>query len=184
MNSVVDADSIRGRMLTPTQAKAIKRHADFVRGIAEKAALLASPLPPTVPHAPEPDPPAAPTVAISIHGRMATIQRHVCKSFKLELPEMLSSRRDRHIVAARQVAMHLCKKLTSQSLVLIGRKFGDRDHTTTLHACRRIEKILSMPAGSGLSIQCPAHFCDMMREKTASLLDELILQFPDVRSDA
>lgn len=175
MNSVVSAGSICGRVLTPTQAKSIQRHTEFRRKIAERAALL----PLAVPHAPEPDPPA-PTIPIS----MAAIQRHVCKGFKIEYPELLASRRDQQTVAARQIAMYLCKKLTSHSLVIIGKKFGRRDHTTALHACRRVETILSMPAGSSLSIQCPARYCDMIREKTAALLDELILQFPDVRSDA
>jgi hypothetical protein len=170
MNGVVNADSIRGHLLTPTQARAIEQHTRFLRKIADKAAGLE----PSVPHAPEPDPPSL-TIAL--------IQRRTCKAFKIEFPELLSPRRNRRVVAARQVAMYLCKKLTSHSLVVIGQKSGRMDHSTVLHACGRIETILALPAGSGLSIQCPAHFCDMVRARTAVLFDELVAQFPSVKSE-
>lgn len=55
--------------------------------------------------------------------------------------DMLSARRTRNVVRPRQIAMYLCKKLTLRSLPEIGRKFGGRDHTTVLHAVRKIESL-------------------------------------------
>jgi len=54
---------------------------------------------------------------------------------------MSSSRRQRSIARPRQIAMYLAKNLTSKSLCDIGNKFGKKDHTTVLHACKQIEKL-------------------------------------------
>ena len=54
---------------------------------------------------------------------------------------MLSARRARAVARPRQVAMYLAKQLTARSLPEIGRKFGGRDHTTVIHAVRRIEQL-------------------------------------------
>ena len=69
------------------------------------------------------------------------IQRTVAEYFNLRLAEMLSERRARNIVRPRQIAMYLCKRMTSRSLPEIGRKFGGRDHTTVMHAVRKIEDL-------------------------------------------
>jgi hypothetical protein len=69
------------------------------------------------------------------------ILRTVCGHFKVSKSELLSQRRYRSIVWPRQVGMHLAKQLTTRSLPEIGRRFGDRDHTTVLHALRKIEKL-------------------------------------------
>ena len=69
------------------------------------------------------------------------IQRNVADYFNLRLAEMLSERRARTIARPRQVAMYLCKQLTSRSLPEIGRRFGGRDHTTVMHAVRKIEDL-------------------------------------------
>jgi chromosomal replication initiator protein len=70
------------------------------------------------------------------------IQRKVAEHFSLRLQDMHSSRRSRNVARPRQVAMYLCKKLTPRSLPEIGRKFGGRDHTTVMHAVRKIDELM------------------------------------------
>jgi chromosomal replication initiator protein len=69
------------------------------------------------------------------------IQRRVADYFNLRLSDMLAKRRALSVVRPRQVAMYLAKQLTSRSFPEIGRKFGGRDHTTVMHAVRRIEEL-------------------------------------------
>lgn len=69
------------------------------------------------------------------------IQRRVAEHFNVRFAEMTSARRARAFARPRQVAMYLSKQLTSRSLPEIGRKFGGRDHTTVMHAVRRIEEL-------------------------------------------
>lgn len=69
------------------------------------------------------------------------IQRATAEYFNLRLSEMLSQRRARNIARPRQVAMYLSKQLTSRSLPEIGRRFGGRDHTTVMHAVRKVEDL-------------------------------------------
>ena len=69
------------------------------------------------------------------------IQRQVADYFNIKLSDLLSARRSRQVARPRQVAMYLCKQLTSKSLPSIGRKFGGRDHTTVMHAVKRIEEL-------------------------------------------
>ena len=71
------------------------------------------------------------------------IQKTVAEHFNLKQADLLSERRTRAIARPRQVAMYLAKRLTTRSLPEIGRKFGGRDHTTVLHAVRRIENLRS-----------------------------------------
>jgi chromosomal replication initiator protein len=73
--------------------------------------------------------------------RIEDILRIVSRHFKVPRNELLSSRRSRDVVRPRQIAMYLAKALTSRSLPEIGRRFGGRDHTTVLHAVRRIEQL-------------------------------------------
>jgi chromosomal replication initiator protein len=67
------------------------------------------------------------------------IQRKVADYYNLRMSDLLSARRSRTIARPRQVAMYLSKILTTRSLPEIGRKFGGRDHTTVIHAVKRIE---------------------------------------------
>lgn len=67
------------------------------------------------------------------------IQRAVCSHFDITTLEMQSARRTAHLVRPRQIAMYLCKVMTLRSLPEIARRFGDRDHTTALHAIRKID---------------------------------------------
>ncbi len=69
------------------------------------------------------------------------IQRAVADYFNLRLSEMLSERRTRNVARPRQIAMYLSKQLTSRSLPEIGRRFGGRDHTTVMHAVKRIDEL-------------------------------------------
>jgi chromosomal replication initiator protein len=78
------------------------------------------------------------------HERRVTIdeiQRRVAEHFNIRLSEMTSERRARAVARPRQVAMYLAKQLTSRSLPQIGQKFGGRDHTTVMHAVRKIEEL-------------------------------------------
>jgi len=69
------------------------------------------------------------------------IQRRVAEHFNIKMAEMTSSRRARVVARPRQVAMYLAKQLTQRSLPEIGRKFGGRDHTTVMHAVKKIEEL-------------------------------------------
>jgi chromosomal replication initiator protein len=73
------------------------------------------------------------------------IQRRVAEHFNMKLADMHSERRAR--ARPRQVAMYLAKQLTTRSLPEIGRKFGNRDHTTVMHAVRKIEELCTLDAG-------------------------------------
>ena len=68
---------------------------------------------------------------------VAEIQRATCELFGISGEELISSSRTPRVAWPRQVAMYLARELTGQSLPSIGRQFGDRDHTTVLHACKR-----------------------------------------------
>jgi chromosomal replication initiator protein len=67
------------------------------------------------------------------------IQRKVSDHYNIRLSDMLGPKRLRSFARPRQIAMYLCKQLTSRSLPEIGRRFGGRDHTTVMHGVRRIE---------------------------------------------
>ena len=69
------------------------------------------------------------------------IQKTVADYYKLRVADLLSKKRSRSIARPRQIAMALSKELTNHSLPEIGDAFGGRDHTTVLHACRRIESL-------------------------------------------
>ncbi len=72
--------------------------------------------------------------------KIEDILRIVSRHFAVSKQDILSQRRHRSVVRPRQIGMYLAKHLTSRSLPEIGRRFGDRDHTTVLHAIRKIDK--------------------------------------------
>jgi chromosomal replication initiator protein len=74
------------------------------------------------------------------------IQRTVAEYFNIKMADMLSKRRNRSIARPRQIAMALAKELTNHSLPEVGDAFGGRDHTTVLHACRKIEELRATTA--------------------------------------
>jgi chromosomal replication initiator protein len=69
------------------------------------------------------------------------IQRRVAEHFNIKLADMQSPRRARTVARPRQIAMYLAKQLTTRSLPEIGRKFGGRDHTTVMHAVKKVEEL-------------------------------------------
>lgn len=89
---------------------------------------------------------------LTLQAKLITIeniQRTVAEYYKVKIAELLSKRRNRSIARPRQVAMALAKELTNRSLPEIGDAFNGRDHTTVLHACRKIKELLA----SSLDIQ-------------------------------
>jgi chromosomal replication initiator protein len=84
---------------------------------------------------------------LALQDKLVTIdniQRVVADYYKLKMSDMLSKRRSRSIARPRQVAMSIAKELTNHSLPEIGESFGGRDHTTVLHACRKVKELESI----------------------------------------
>jgi len=82
---------------------------------------------------------------LALHQKLVTlesIQKTVAGYFKIRVSDLLSKKRTRSIARPRQLAMSLAKELTNHSLPEIGEAFGGRDHTTVLHACRKIAELL------------------------------------------
>ena len=75
------------------------------------------------------------------------IQRKVAEHYNIRLTDMSSARRARNVARPRQVAMYLAKQLTQRSLPEIGRRFGNRDHTTVMHAVARVAELMKQDAG-------------------------------------
>jgi chromosomal replication initiator protein len=69
------------------------------------------------------------------------IQKTVAEYYKIRVADLLSPRRTRTVTRPRQIAMALAKDLTTHSLPEIGDAFGGRDHTTVLHACRKVAEL-------------------------------------------
>jgi chromosomal replication initiator protein len=81
---------------------------------------------------------------LSLQARLITvenIQKTVADYYKLRVGDLLSKRRSRSVARPRQVAMALAKELTTHSLPEIGDAFGGRDHTTVMHACKRVKEL-------------------------------------------
>lgn len=87
------------------------------------------------------------------------IQRRVAEYYNLRMAELLSARRARVVARPRQVAMYLSKQLTTRSLPEIGRKFGGRDHTTVMHAVKKIEELKA---------------CDMAIREDVDMLERML----------
>ncbi|QQF85995.1 chromosomal replication initiator protein DnaA [Histophilus somni] len=81
---------------------------------------------------------------LALQDKLVTIeniQKIVADYYRIKISDLKSKRRSRNITRPRQLAMALAKELTNRSLPEIGRNFGDRDHTTVLHACKAIAKL-------------------------------------------
>ena len=81
---------------------------------------------------------------LAVQDKLVTIeniQKMVAEYYKIRVADLLSSRRNRSITRPRQIAMSLAKTLTRHSLPEIGNAFGGRDHTTVLHACRKVVEL-------------------------------------------
>ena len=81
------------------------------------------------------------------------IQKKVSQHFNVKVSDMSSARRSRTVARPRQVAMYLSKNLTSRSLPEIGRRFGNRDHTTVIHAVRKVEELMNKDASFDEDVQ-------------------------------
>ena len=81
---------------------------------------------------------------ISLHDRLITIeniQKSVANYYKIRVADILSAKRDKSVTLPRHIAMAISKDITSHSLPSIGDAFGGRDHTTVLHACKKISEV-------------------------------------------
>lgn len=81
-----------------------------------------------------------------LHPSIPDIKRAVCAEFAITRTEMDSARREAHLVAPRHFAIALTRRLTGRSLPFIGRHFGNRDHTTVLHAVRKMQGVIDTVA--------------------------------------
>ncbi|MBX7146289.1 MAG: chromosomal replication initiator protein DnaA [Alphaproteobacteria bacterium] len=81
------------------------------------------------------------------------IQKRVAEHFNIKMSDMYSERRARVVARPRQIAMYLAKQLTNRSLPEIGRCFGDRDHTTVMHAVKKIEELQTTDKFFGQDVQ-------------------------------
>jgi chromosomal replication initiator protein len=82
---------------------------------------------------------------LSLQDKLVTIEniiKTVAEYYKIKVSDLLSQRRNRSLARPRQVAMALAKELTNHSLPEIGEAFGGRDHTTVLHACRKVKELM------------------------------------------
>ena len=77
----------------------------------------------------------------ALKAQLDALQKKVAEHYNIRLADMHSARRARAVARPRQVAMYLSKQLTARSLPEIGRKFGGRDHTTVMHAVRKVEEL-------------------------------------------
>ncbi len=100
---------------------------------------------------------------LKAHERRVTIdeiQRKVVEHFNIRLTDMSSARRARAVARPRQIAMYLAKQLTSRSLPEIGRKFGNRDHTTVMHAVNRVAELMEQDPSLAESVELLKHMLE------------------------
>lgn len=151
--------------LTPTQLESHERSERFRQAIAKRAAEISPEaqlralmqVPPPKPKPPKPvELLPVPNAAIADAAEFAFLAswkheiRHiievVARDFNVTMADMLSSRRDQKSVLPRHVAMYLCKEVTLRTLPDIGRRFGGKDHTTILHAVKKIGRLITQDA--------------------------------------
>jgi len=146
-------ESFQPTTLQEMHAAHVARRARWARLAAEFAATQPKPKPkpkPPPPPAPEPEP-LPEKVIHRFFGPplISEIQRAACQHFGVSLDALVSHRRYRNWVGARQVAIYLAKLMTRHSMPVIGSRFGGRDHTTVLHAVRTIEAKLEAKLEAG-----------------------------------
>lgn len=88
------------------------------------------------------------------------IQRLVAIASGLTVLDLCSARRERRLARTRQLAMWLCRRLTPHSLPAIGREFGDRDHSTVMHALAVIDRLMAEDMDFARRVTCFAQFVD------------------------
>jgi chromosomal replication initiator protein len=87
---------------------------------------------------------------------LRSIAQHVARHFRIKSTDLRGATRRQHIVRARGIAMHLARALTGKSLQQVGKYFGDRDHSTVLHACRKTEALLKADSSMRETVQALA----------------------------
>jgi chromosomal replication initiator protein len=100
---------------------------------------------------------------LKAHDRRVTIeeiQKRVAEHYSIRLTDMSSARRARAVARPRQVAMYLAKQLTSRSLPEIGRKFGNRDHTTVMHAVSRVGELMERDGSFAEDVELLRHMLE------------------------
>lgn len=100
---------------------------------------------------------------ISLQDKLITIEnikKMVAEYYKIKVADLISKRRSRSVARPRQVAMALAKELTNKSLPEIGDAFGGRDHTTVLHACRKVKELVD------LNIDIKEDYANLLRTLT------------------
>lgn len=141
----------RPRQLTPAESRQVAAHrARLARlgGLNQSPVVYKPPAPEPPPVVVEPEPEMTPKKEyvpwFRIIGRVSytirDIQEAVSEFYGVERIDLISARRTLPIVTYRQIAMYLAKSLTRSSFPQIGRQFGGRDHSTALHAVRKIER--------------------------------------------
>lgn len=85
--------------------------------------------------------------------RIDEIQRAICEHFGVSYADLISSRRTQRVVMPRQVGIYICRLLTPRSFPEIGKRFGGRDHTTVLHAVRKIERLRAEDMHIGATVE-------------------------------
>ena len=85
------------------------------------------------------------------------IQRSVAEHYDLEVNELKAKNNSRRVVEPRQIAMFLCKELTSSSLPQIGKEFGGKHHTTVLHSVRKIRRLRSEDSRMSSTLETLTH---------------------------
>ena len=91
---------------------------------------------------------------------MENIQKTTAEYYNIKLSDLLSKRRSRSVARPRQMAMFLAKELTNYSLPEIGEAFGGRDHTTVIHACKKIREL------RGLNLDIEEDYTKLVRVLT------------------
>lgn len=105
-------------------------------------------------------------------GGIRAIQMMVCEHFGVTYVDLVSQRRTQVLVRPRQAAMYLCKKHTTRSLPEIGRMFGGRDHTTVLHAVRKVPGLMEQDEQFAAAVlQINAKIQDQIDAANARALD-------------
>jgi Bacterial dnaA protein helix-turn-helix len=130
---------------TPSQLKWAEQHRQRLERMSPTAQVREAPpeviaLPPV-----EPEPTPLDAIHVPWLDKMGVerIKTEVAMHFKVTRLDLVSARRTKNIVLPRQIAMYLAKTMTLKSLPEIGRRFGGRDHTTVLHAVRKIKALES-----------------------------------------
>lgn len=141
---------MHGIELTPTQRQIADRRRQFHASIAAHARSLARSKATkweTVVEAALRDPPAPSTrfwfsIEDGPKHTIRSVQDAVCKKFNIDRTRLLQRRRLKGVVLPRQIAMYLCREVTTHSLPEIGRRFGGFDHTSVMSSVRKIENLI------------------------------------------